>query len=97
LLIWLLRFFVRPPDADADLAQLLLGPAYATARVLDAAGLTLDDIDVWEVHEAFAGQVGVRAYFLAHCCAAEVPIEALLHLCDVPYIALPADCPAPCP
>ncbi|MFP4227680.1 MAG: acetyl-CoA C-acyltransferase [Salinivenus sp.] len=37
--------------------ELLLGPAYAIPRVLDAAGLTLDDIDVVELHEAFAGQV----------------------------------------
>lgn len=26
-------------------------------KVLDDAGLTLDDIDVFEIHEAFAGQV----------------------------------------
>ncbi len=38
-------------------AELLLGPAYAIPQVLDAAGLTLDDIDVFELHEAFAGQV----------------------------------------
>ncbi|TFJ82122.1 hypothetical protein NSK_006451 [Nannochloropsis salina CCMP1776] len=37
--------------------QLLLGPTYATAKVLSAAGLTLADIDVIEIHEAFAGQV----------------------------------------
>jgi acetyl-CoA acyltransferase len=37
--------------------ELLLGPAYAIPQVLDAAGLTLDDIDVFELHEAFAGQV----------------------------------------
>ncbi len=37
--------------------ELLLGPAYAIPRVLDAAGLTLDDFDVIELHEAFAGQV----------------------------------------
>ena len=37
--------------------ELLLGPAYAIPRVLDRAGLTLDDIDVFELHEAFAGQV----------------------------------------
>jgi acetyl-CoA acyltransferase len=34
--------------------QLLLGPTYATPKVLDKAGLTSKDIDVWEVHEAFA-------------------------------------------
>jgi len=38
-------------------AELLLGPAYAIPKVLDAAGLTLGDIDVFELHEAFAGQV----------------------------------------
>jgi len=37
--------------------ELLLGPAYAIPELLDAAGLTLDDIDVIELHEAFAGQV----------------------------------------
>jgi len=37
--------------------ELLLGPAYATPNVLDKAGLSLDDIDVFEYHEAFAGQV----------------------------------------
>merc|ERR1712142_886167 len=34
-----------------------LGPAYATPKVLDQAGLTLKDIDVLEYHEAFAGQI----------------------------------------
>merc|ERR1712127_201100 len=37
--------------------QLLLGPAYAIPNVLGKAGLNLKDIDVWEVHEAFAGQI----------------------------------------
>ena len=37
--------------------ELLLGPAYAIPQLLDQAGLTLDDIDVFELHEAFAGQV----------------------------------------
>ncbi|CAF0757246.1 unnamed protein product [Didymodactylos carnosus] len=34
-----------------------LRPAYATAKLLDEAGLTLNDIDVFEFHEAFAGQI----------------------------------------
>jgi len=37
--------------------QLLLGPTYSTAALLDKTGLTLKDIDVFEIHEAFAGQV----------------------------------------
>merc|ERR1712088_467048 len=37
--------------------QLLLGPAYATPKVLDMAGLKLSDISVFEYHEAFVGQL----------------------------------------
>eukprot|EP00123_Amoebidium_parasiticum_P022775 comp9474_c0_seq1/m.4517 comp9474_c0_seq1/g.4517 ORF comp9474_c0_seq1/g.4517 comp9474_c0_seq1/m.4517 type:complete len:474 (-) comp9474_c0_seq1:423-1844(-) len=37
--------------------ELLLGPAFATAKVLNKAGLGMKDIDVAEFHEAFAGQV----------------------------------------
>jgi len=37
--------------------QLLLGPAYATPKVLDMAGLKMSDISVFEYHEAFAGQL----------------------------------------
>jgi acetyl-CoA acyltransferase len=37
--------------------QLLMGPAYSTPVALDRAGLTLKDIDLVEIHEAFAAQV----------------------------------------
>ncbi|UCH11431.1 MAG: acetyl-CoA C-acyltransferase [Fidelibacterota bacterium] len=37
--------------------QLLLGPAYAVPAALDRAGLTLADVDLFEIHEAFAAQV----------------------------------------
>ena len=37
--------------------QLLLGPAYAVPIALDRAGVTLGDIDLFEMHEAFAAQV----------------------------------------
>jgi acetyl-CoA C-acetyltransferase len=36
---------------------LLMAPAYAVPRMLGAAGLTLQDFDFYEIHEAFAGQV----------------------------------------
>jgi acetyl-CoA acetyltransferase family protein len=39
------------------LEELLLGPALAIPKVLQRAGLTLGDIDIIELHEAFAGQV----------------------------------------
>ena len=38
-------------------AQLLQGPAYAAPLALDRAGLDMADIDVLEMHEAFAAQV----------------------------------------
>jgi acetyl-CoA acyltransferase len=37
--------------------QLLIGPAYAIPTALDRAGLKLGDIEVVEMHEAFAAQV----------------------------------------
>jgi len=36
---------------------LLMAPAYAMPRMLDRAGLTLQDFDLYEIHEAFAAQV----------------------------------------
>lgn len=36
---------------------LLMAPAYAVPRMLQQAGLTLQDVDYFEIHEAFAGQV----------------------------------------
>ncbi|HVD37364.1 MAG TPA: acetyl-CoA C-acyltransferase, partial [Solirubrobacterales bacterium] len=36
---------------------LLMAPAYAMPRMLDRAGLKLQDFDYYEIHEAFAAQV----------------------------------------
>jgi acetyl-CoA C-acetyltransferase len=36
---------------------LLMAPAYAVARMLQREGLTLQDFDFYEIHEAFASQV----------------------------------------
>ncbi len=36
---------------------LLMAPAYAIPRLLARNGLTLNDIDLWEIHEAFAAQL----------------------------------------
>ncbi|MFE6040898.1 acetyl-CoA C-acetyltransferase [Streptomyces sp. NPDC056452] len=36
---------------------LLMAPAYAVPRMLERAGLTFDDFDLFEIHEAFASQV----------------------------------------
>lgn len=37
--------------------ELLLGPTYASSKVLKRADLDLEDMDVIEFHEAFAGQI----------------------------------------
>jgi acetyl-CoA C-acetyltransferase len=36
---------------------LLMAPAYAVPKLLDRHGLTFDDFDLFEIHEAFAAQV----------------------------------------
>jgi len=36
---------------------MLLAPAYAVPRMLDRAGIQLQDFDIYEIHEAFAAQV----------------------------------------
>jgi acetyl-CoA C-acetyltransferase len=46
--------------AAVDFVQaegLLMAPAYAVPRMLNRAGLKLQDFDFYEIHEAFAGQV----------------------------------------
>lgn len=50
-----LRSFVN--TAIDPYPQLLLAPAIAIPKALDLAGLTVEDIDVFEFHEAFAAQV----------------------------------------
>lgn len=50
-----LRGFTYVSQDPVD--QLLLGPAYGIPKLLKKTGLTLQDIDCWEVHEAFAGQI----------------------------------------
>lgn len=50
-----LRDFVYVSQDPKD--QLLLGPTYATPKLLEKTGLTLADIDAFEFHEAFAGQI----------------------------------------
>ncbi|KAH8290821.1 hypothetical protein KR054_006075 [Drosophila jambulina] len=50
-----LRDFLYVSQDPVD--QLLLGPAYGIPKLLKKSGLTLKDIDSWEIHEAFAGQI----------------------------------------
>ena len=55
-------------------AQLLQGPAYAAPVALDRAGLSMADIDLLEMHEAFAAQVlsNLQAWDSADFCRDEL-------------------------
>ena len=55
-------------------AQLLQGPAYAAPIALDRAGLAMADIDLLEMHEAFAAQVlsNLRAWDSDRFCREEL-------------------------
>ncbi len=44
--------------AGVDPVTMLTGPIPATTKVLEKSGLTMDDIDLFEVNEAFASVVG---------------------------------------
>lgn len=43
--------------AGCEPAEMGVGPVYAVPKLLARAGLTVDDIDLWELNEAFAVQV----------------------------------------
>lgn len=47
---------VATAAAGVDPAIMGVGPIDATARLLDRTGLTVADIDLWEINEAFASQ-----------------------------------------
>jgi acetyl-CoA C-acetyltransferase len=56
-----LAYFTHAETAAVDYVHgnegLLMAPAYAVPRMLTRAGLTLQDFDFYEIHEAFASQV----------------------------------------
>jgi len=56
-----LAYFVEHETAAVDYVHgsegLLMAPAYAMPRMLERAGLSLQDFDLYEMHEAFASQV----------------------------------------
>jgi 3-oxoadipyl-CoA thiolase len=47
---------VATAAAGVDPAIMGVGPIDATAKLLERTGLTADDIDLWEINEAFASQ-----------------------------------------
>lgn len=64
--------------------QLLIGPAFAVPKALDRAGLTLADVDLVDVHEAFAAQVLANLRALASTQFAEKHLGRAHAVGDVP-------------
>lgn len=72
----------RPGD------ELLIGPAFAIPKVLDQMKMKLDDIDVFEFHEAFAGQMLTVLKALASDDFAKDRLGKKKAVGKVPYDAL---------
>jgi acetyl-CoA acyltransferase len=73
-------WFAVPPSG-----QLLQGPAYAAPMALERAGLTLADMDLIEMHEAFAAQVlsNLKAFASRRFAAEELGRDAPLGEVDL--------------
>ncbi len=57
VLAWLADYETAAVDYVHGHEGLLMAPAYAVPRMLERNGLTFDDFDFFEIHEAFASQV----------------------------------------
>jgi acetyl-CoA C-acetyltransferase len=70
--------------AGLDPAQMGLGPVHAATPILRRHGLALDDLDAWEINEAFAAQVIAceRAWESAEYCRQELGLPGALGKLD---------------
>ncbi len=70
--------------AGLDPAQMGLGPVYAATPILQRHGLGLNDLDAWEINEAFAAQVMgcIKAWQDPAWCKQELGLEAPLGTLD---------------
>ena len=70
--------------AALDPAQMGLGPVHASTPILQRQGLGLDDVDYWEINEAFAGQVlsCLAAWEDAEYCSKELGLDGPLGTLD---------------
>jgi acetyl-CoA C-acetyltransferase len=57
VLAWFTAYETAAVDYVHGAEGLLMAPAYAVARMLQREGLSLQDFDFYEIHEAFASQV----------------------------------------
>ena len=70
--------------AGLDPAQMGLGPVHAATPILRRHGLALNDLDAWEINEAFAAQVigCERAWESADYCQQELGLSDALGALD---------------
>ncbi len=70
--------------AGLDPAQMGLGPVHAATPILRRHGLGLNDLDAWEINEAFAAQViaCARAWESSDYCRQELGLDAPLGKLD---------------
>src|SRR5450755_4051056 len=70
--------------AGLDPAQMGLGPVHAATPIMKRHGLGLNDLDLWEINEAFAAQViaCLRAWASDDYCRTELGLERALGLLD---------------
>ena len=66
--------------AGLDPAQMGLGPVHAATPILERHGLALNDLDAWEINEAFAAQVlgCQRAWASDEYCRTELGLPGAL-------------------
>ncbi|NNG18612.1 acetyl-CoA C-acetyltransferase [Naumannella sp. ID2617S] len=83
-----LAWFVDAETAAVDFVGgaegLLMAPAYATARLLERNGLSLQDFDFYEIHEAFAATplATMKAWESAEFCRDRLGLDAPLGSID---------------
>ena len=71
--------------AALDPAQMGLGPVHASTPILQRHGLGLNDIDAWEINEAFAAQVlgCIEAWKSDEYCRSEFGLEGAMGELDL--------------
>ena len=81
---WLTFSEVAAVDFVDKKEGLLMAPAYAVPRMLEKAGLSLQDFDFYEIHEAFASQVlsTLKAWEDPEFCKARLGLEQPLGSID---------------
>jgi acetyl-CoA C-acetyltransferase len=71
--------------AGLDPSQMGLGPVHAATPILQRHGLALNDLDAWEINEAFAAQVlaCVEAWKSDEYCKSELGLDRALGALDM--------------